>query len=105
MSFKQLPEWFRAFTQIALLGEISPHVRLIAASISNDGVCVMKYYFDQEPTEDDIEHAAIVSTNIAAMITTELTKLSEECIYATGPQSELNRLDGAVYSRLEGSDE
>jgi len=104
MTASSLPIWLRAYTQIAFLGEISPHVRMIAASFDSEKTCVIRYYFDREPTEDEIEQTAVIGTEIASMVSgDQMKKLSEEIVVSTDKKHTLDRLDGTLYSRMEES--
>lgn len=88
--------------QIALLGEISAHVRLVAASLNDEGEALLRFYFDRTPIENDIEQVSIVGTNFGAMVTREQVRtMQEECVYATDRVGQLDTLGGVLFCRME----
>ncbi|MBX2823978.1 MAG: colicin [Gammaproteobacteria bacterium] len=104
MGSNKLPDWFRASSQVAMLGEISPHVRMVVASLSEQGASVLRFYLDREPTDDDKEQAAIVGVNLSSTVSRErLSSLREECVVGTGPLGKLDTLDGVLFVRMESN--
>lgn len=103
MSKDKLPEWLRASVQRALLGEITPNMRLIAGSISGNSSFVLRYYFDNEPTEEDLENVSTIGANVDASLGTKtFGSMIDECLYSSEPFGALDTLDGVFYARKEG---
>ena len=103
MSKDKIPDWLRASVQRALLGEITPNVRMIAGSISGDSSFVLKYYYENEPTDDDLDNVSTIGANIDASLGTKTFKsMSDECAFSNEPFGTLDTLDGVFYARKEG---
>ena len=99
----KLPEWLVIWVWQSLLGEIYPEIRAIALRYDTEKNLLIRYYFDREPTEDDIENIEIVVTNILAHTSSnnEIVSLQEEAIFSNENFSDLDILDGLVYARKE----
>ena len=97
-----LPQHLRVRLQLALLGEINSHVRMIAVSFESTHLEIW-FYLDRQPTEDDIDIASIVAVNLDAGLenNSEIRKISEKCVFSDQPKGKLNTFYGVVYSRNE----
>lgn len=92
----------RLALQIALLGEIYPAIRAIAFAYNSAKLLKVRFYLDREPNEDDYESvSSVMSELIASFNNIEISEVIEECFYSTTSISELDSLDGLVYSRRE----
>jgi hypothetical protein len=96
-----LPEWLVLWVWQALIGEIYPEIRAIALRYDADRNLLLRYYFDREPTEDDVEAIECVITNIFAHTSSDekIMNIEEEAIYSNGKMADLDVLDGLVYTR------
>ncbi len=101
----QLPDWLVACFRIALLGEIYPDIRAVAVGYDENGLVLIRYYLDREPTEYDLESLEVVVTNLDAMGGKKqaINRIDIECVCAEGSKRELESLSGFVYSRREYS--
>lgn len=99
MTEKQLSNSLCIHSQVALLGTITPNIRMI--TIGWDGLKLfhLRAYFDREPTEDEIEEMDAVSSEVISHLPFEKDKV--ECIYDTRQRRELEILKCVVYSRKE----
>jgi len=98
-----LPDWLMLWLWRALLGEIYPNIRAIAASFSEDKELRVRFYLDRPPIEFDYESLAdivgLVLSNASS--NEDIRSVKEECEYSTITQGELNALGGLVYARRE----
>lgn len=101
----QLPDWLLACFRIALLGEIYPEIRAVAVGYNEDGLVLIRYYLDREPTEFDLESLEVVATDLDAVGGKKQTidKIDIECICTKGSKRDLEPLSGFIYSRREYS--
>ena len=99
MTEKELSINVRLCCQVALLGAITPNIRLI--TIGWDGLKLfhLRAYFNSEPTEDEVEEMNAVCSEIDADIPFENDKV--ECIYESKQRKDLELLKCVVYSRKE----
>jgi hypothetical protein len=97
------PEYLRTLevlvaAQRALLGEISENMRAITIKYDEKSI-ILRYIFDKEPSEEDLESVSFVETEIAAG-QGENEHISSEIVQirfpGTIPQDELR-----VYRRKE----
>lgn len=51
--------------QLALLGEVTPNLYAVTAGFRDDQVIIVGYY-NEPPSEDDVEHLQYVSTEVAS---------------------------------------
>ncbi|MGN8250812.1 hypothetical protein [Pseudomonas sp. SMV7] len=58
----------RLAAQRALLGEIPPRLRSVSFDIADNGRLSARFEFDGDPTDEEIECASVVMTNILAML-------------------------------------
>lgn len=93
----------RVALQTALLGEIYPSIRAIVYEYNlKNKSFLIRYYLDREPIEEDYESVSEVMTEFISQFKhSEFDKLKEECIYSNLVISELDPLNGFVYSRNE----
>jgi hypothetical protein len=87
----------------ALLGEVYPNIRAIAASFSENKELLVRYYLDRAPVEFDYESLGDVMGNVLSNTSSneEIRSVKEECVYSTLPIGELDALDGIVFARRE----
>ena len=72
--------------QRALLGEVPPGLRSVSFDLSPDGEELKaRFEFDGEPTEDELECASVVMTNIIADYSTNHRKYVEEFVSVPYP--------------------
>lgn len=98
-----LPDWLILWIWRALLGEIYPNIRAIAASFSGGDELIIRYYLDRQPTDFDFESLGYVMTYVlsAAPSNEVIKSVKEECEYSAASFGELEVLDGLVYARRE----
>jgi len=98
-----LPQWLIMWFWRALLGEIYPNIRVIAASFSEDRELLVRYYLDRPPTEFDYESLSDVVGNVLSNTSSndDIVSVKEECEFSTLPQGELDPLGGLIYARRE----
>ena len=99
MTEKELSIKVRLCCQVALLGTITPSVRLITIGWNELKLFQLRAYFDTQPTEDDFEEMDAASSEVISDIPFEKDKV--ECIYDTRQRKELELLKCTVYSRKE----
>lgn len=58
--------------QECLVGEVGPALRVVTLVVHKSSVH-LTYYFDGEPSEDDLESAEIVETELMALLDPSLT--------------------------------
>jgi hypothetical protein len=99
----KIPEWLIIWLWRALLGEIYPNIRAIAASFSEDKELKVRYYLDRPPTDFDYESLGYVMTYVLsdASSNNDIRSVKEECEYSDLAFGELDALDGFVYARRE----
>ena len=89
------------YAQAALLGEVAPSFRAISFELSPDGEdFVARFIFDGEPTEDALEVARVVMTNILANYSKNHRSYKEEMLTAPFPHK-MEHLPLLVYLRNE----
>ncbi len=100
---KKLPDWLVACFCIALLGEIYPNIRAIAAGYHDGGFVLIRYYLDRQPTAFDLESLEVVATNLDALGGKEqaINKIDIQCVHAADAKRDLDPISGFVYSRRE----
>lgn len=100
---RELPDWLKLLIWRALLGEIYPSVRAVAAGLSEDGTLLLRYYLERAVEDADIESVEVVATNLEAMLSSPegVVKIDVECVHALGPIGKLDPLGGFVYARRE----
>ncbi|MCA8866284.1 MULTISPECIES: hypothetical protein [unclassified Halomonas] len=98
-----LPGWLVLWVWQALIGEIYPEIRAIALRYDANKNLLIRYYFDREPTEDDVESIECVITNILAHTSSneQIRNIEEEAIFSEQKIADLDLLDGLVYARRE----
>jgi hypothetical protein len=97
----QLPDWLIGCFRTALLGEIYPQIRAIAARY-NERHLLIRYYLDREPSEFDWDSINVVSTNLTATTPSILvTAVDLECVYSALLGRDLDPLGGFIYFRRE----
>jgi len=99
MTEQELSSRTRLSVQRALLGEITPHLRMVTIGWEGLKVFKIRAYFDILPNEDLIEDINVVSTQVIADIPFETDQV--ECIYSTELQKDLEIFKHIVYSRKE----
>ena len=99
----KIPDWLILWIWRALLGEIYPNIRAIAASFSESNELTIRYYLDRHPTDFDFESVGYVMTSVlsAAPSNEVIKSIKEECEYSSASFGELEVLDGLVYARRE----
>jgi len=87
--------------QNALLGEVAPSFRAISFELSSDGGDFSaRFIFDGEPSEDALEVASVVITNILADYSKNHRSYKEEMLAVPYP-NEMEHLPLLVYLRNE----
>jgi hypothetical protein len=99
MTEKELSISVRLSCQRALLGAITPNVRLVTIGWDGLKLFKLKAYFASEPGEDEIEDFNVVSTEVISDIPFENDQV--ECVYSNEPKSKLDLYHWIVYSRKE----
>jgi hypothetical protein len=89
--------------QHSLIGEIYPSIRAVVTRYNSlKKAFTIRYYLDSEPTSKDFENvSSVMSEFISHFKHSDFDDLYEECIFCMEPQSDLDLLDGFVYSRKE----
>src|SRR5690606_41762757 len=89
------------YAQAALLGEVAPSFRAVSFEFSPDGEDILaRFIFDGEPTEDALEVASVVLTNILANYSKNHRSYKEVMLAAPIPQK-MDHLPLLVYLRNE----
>jgi len=97
----KLPDWLVLHIWRALLGEIYPSIRAIAAGFEQ-GELTIRYYLDRNPCDFDFESIEVVATNISAAAGSAIIKkVAVQCILETAPLRDINHLSGFIYCRRE----
>jgi len=99
-SKNRIPDSLRVILQVALVGAITPDMRLIAIQIE-DKALTIRFYFDQHPTRNNIESASIIGVNVAAAGPDNIDSIKEECLFSQEPFGKLDTFNGVVYARDE----
>lgn len=100
----KLPEWLVLWVWQALIGEIYPEIRAIALRYDAGKNLLIRFYFDREPTEDDLECIECVITNFCAHTSSSHEiKNIEGGHFSEERMADLDVLDGLVYARREYS--
>ena len=99
MDERELSINVRLCCQVALLGTITPNIRLITIGWDELNLFHLRAYFSTEPSEEEIEEMDAVCGEIDADLPFKKDKL--ECIYDIRPRKELELLKYTVYSRKE----
>ena len=86
--------------QRALLGAITPNIRLITVKWDDLKDFYFKVYYDTVPSEVDIDEMEAVIAEIDADIPFERDH-GAECIYDTRPRNQLEVYQWTVYARKE----
>lgn len=87
--------------QNALLGEVAPSFRAISFELSPDGEDFSaRFIFDGEPSEDALEVASVVMTNILAGYSENHRSYKEEMLAVPYP-NEMGHLPLLAYLRNE----
>ncbi len=99
MTEQELSITVRLSSQRALLGAITPNVRLVTIGWDGLKLFKLKVYFATEPSEDEIEDFNIVSTEVISDIPFENDQV--ECILSHEPKNKLDLYQYIVFSRKE----
>lgn len=99
MTEKEISISVRLSCQRALLGAITPNVRLVTIGWDGLKLFKLKAYFASEPSEDEIEDFNVVSTEVISDIPFENDQV--ECIFSDAPKSQLAVYNHIVYLRKE----
>jgi hypothetical protein len=81
----------------ALLDEVTPDLVSVAAGVEGTEIRLL-FYFDRPITEDDVETASVVGTEVTADFTTEPGWMVEEACYDIHEHPE-DPLDIVAYKR------
>lgn len=94
------PDWLRASMNVAMLGMIHCHIRLITAEFDeiNQKIFV-KCFLDREVSEDDNNDIEIMMAEVLSR--DGLYDFDYECIYSKHSTRELNHMNGGVFRRKE----
>ena len=89
------------YAQVALLGEVAPSFRAVSFQLSPDGEdFIARFIFDGEPSEDALEVASVVLTNIFASYPRNNRSYKEEMLAIPYP-NQMEHLPLLVYLRNE----
>lgn len=88
-------------SQRALLGVITPNIRMITIGWEGLKKLHVRAYYDMEPNEEDIEEMNAVCAEIDSDIPFE--KDCVECIFSEEPLKDLKILSHIVFARKENS--
>ncbi|MBV1919916.1 hypothetical protein ACRN9C_21620 [Shewanella frigidimarina] len=89
------------YAQNALLGEVAPSFRAVSFELSPDGEDFLtRFIFDGEPSEDALEVASVVMTNILAGYPKNHRSYDEEMLAIPYPEN-MEHLPLLVYLRNE----
>jgi hypothetical protein len=89
----------RLSIQRALLGAITPNIRLITIGWSSQSLFQLLVYFENEPSEEEIENIDCVCTEVNSDIAFETNEV--RCVHSKKPINELETLKWVVYLRKE----
>jgi hypothetical protein len=93
------------YFRVALSGEIYPAIRVIVIKFDTNKNLTMRWYMDREPNDGDRENMEIVAVNFGwGPPEMDIRKFDLECVWGKGRQCDLDRLDGAIYTRKENFD-
>lgn len=100
---RELPDWLKLHVVRALLGEVYPSIRAVAAGLREDRILLLRYYLERAPEDADNESVEVVAANLEAMLGSveRVAKIDAECVHAPGPIGKLDPLGGFVYARRE----
>jgi hypothetical protein len=96
----ELSSSVRLSCQRALLGAITPNIRLITIGWDSLDMLYLKAYYNTLPSEDNIKDMNIVMSEIHADIPFKKDN-GTECIYDIRPINQLEFYKWIVYSRKE----
>jgi hypothetical protein len=85
-------------TYSAMLGMISPNIRLITIDWGHHHY-TLKAFFDREVTEDDLDILKSITTEVAADFP-EMGEIKEFAEFSLSPLSDLPKLKKAVFIRF-----
>lgn len=100
MTEKELTIAVKLSCQTALLGTITPNIRLITIGWEGLSNFYLKAYYDNHPSEEDYEEMDAVITEIISAVPFEKCQ-NPECLYDTRPRYQLEIYKWIVYSRKE----
>jgi len=99
MDESNLSTTIRLSIQRALLGAITPNMRLITIGWNELKLFQLLVYFENKPTEEEIENIESVCTEVNADIAFEKNEV--RCVQSKKPINELEILKWVVYLRKE----
>jgi len=100
MTERELTITVKLSCQTALLGTITPNIRLITIGWDDLDSFYLKSYYDNSPSEEDIEEMDAVITEVIAAVPFKKCR-APECIFDTRPRNQLELYKWTVYSRKE----
>ncbi len=100
---RTLPDWLRLWFQSALISEVYPQIRAIAVAYSETKELTVRYYLDRSPSDFDYESLSMVVSEVLSNTTSasEISSVTEECVYSYQRMADIDRLDGLVFARRE----
>ncbi len=97
-----IPDWLSVCMQRAIIGEVYPQIRAIAAKYNKkEKKIIIRYYLIREPTEFDYESIDMVATELDTTLSRKINIIDVECIFSDELIRDLDPLDGFVYARRE----
>ena len=99
MDESNLSTTIRLSIQRALLGAITPNIRLITIGWNGLNSFQLLAYFENEPSEEEIESIESVCTEVNSDIAFQKNEV--RCVQSKKPINELETLKGVVYLRKE----
>lgn len=96
---EELSRKVRLSCQRALLGAITPNVRMISVDSASLSMFKIRVCFSEGPSDEEIDRMNAVSAEVLCDIPFESEKI--ECVLDTRPRKELDVLRWVVYARWE----
>ena len=102
MNAERLSDEIRQVTQVALHGHITPHMRLIVASVDRNKKFIVRMYLDRSADESDHDKLNTMLDEMASTLPIDtMSDCSYEIVESHEPLCKLDKLQGALYARRE----
>jgi hypothetical protein len=99
---KRAPLWLVDEFQVAMLGNITANMRAIAVRFELGGQLLVRFYFEQRPSETDQETADIlVSEFECSKFSQRFSDIRMELVSTDQPIGTLDQLDLLLFARKE----
>ncbi len=100
MKASELPAYVLLSAQRALLGVITPNIRMISLQWQGLNRLSVRVHYDRVPTEEQLEDMSIVTTEIIADVPFERVD-PVEVVISDAPMVELKPMSRVVFRRKE----